>query len=157
MSKANRCCWIISGGYSNLLCDNLLLDSIASGKDDVLNIGKLIVLVGLMVSGTQVASNQIEVTRQEIDHLLNFVANTDCQYDRNGSIHSGPEARDHINKKYQYYRKKVETAEDFVKYSATKSKISGRKYKIRCAGTEEKNASDWLLEELQAFRESQLN
>jgi hypothetical protein len=157
MSKANRCCWIISGGYSNLLCDNLLLDSIASGKDDVLNIGKLIVLVGLLVSGTLTASNQIEVTRQEIDHLLNFVANTDCQYDRNGTIHNGPEARDHINRKYEYYRRKVVTAEDFIKYSATKSKISGRKYKIRCAGAKEKDASDWLLEELQVFRESQLN
>ena len=93
-------------------------------------------------------------TRQEIDHLLEFVANTDCQYDRNGTVHNGPEARDHINMKYEHYRKKVKTSEDFIKYSATKSMMSGRKYKIHCPGSKTMNASDWLLEELQHYRET---
>ena len=115
------------------------------------------VLVGLGFSGTLVADSQQDVTLQEIDHLLNFVANTSCQYDRNGTIHTGPEARDHINMKYEYYKKKVKTAEDFIEYSATKSKISGRRYKINCTGEESVNASDWLLQELQAFREGQLD
>ena len=93
-------------------------------------------------------------TQQEIDHLLNFVANTFCKYDRNGTIHDGPEARDHINMKYQHYRKKVKTTEDFINYSATKSLMSGKKYKIRCPGSEAVFTSDWLLGELKAFREN---
>ena len=96
-------------------------------------------------------------TQQEIDHLLDFVANTSCQYDRNGSIHTGLEAKDHINMKYQYYRKKIKTAEDFIKYSATKSKFSGRKYKIHCPGPDVMNTSDWLLEELYEYRNSGQN
>ena len=91
-------------------------------------------------------------TQQEIDHLLSFVASTDCEYDRNGAIHSGPEARDHINMKYQHYKKKVETTEDFIKYSATKSKISGRKYQIRCPDQEAVDSNEWLLKELQSYR-----
>ena len=88
----------------------------------------------------------------EISHLLDFVAGSPCQFDRNGTIHNGPEARDHMNMKYEHYRKKVTTAEDFIKYSATRSKLSGNKYKIHCPGSSEMNASDWLLNELQEFR-----
>jgi len=95
-------------------------------------------------------------TQAEIDHLLKFVANTSCQYDRNGTVHDGPAARDHINMKYGHYRKKVKTAEDFIKYSASKSMISGRKYKIRCPDSEVVNASDWLLEELHRYRVSHM-
>ena len=118
---------------------------------------RLMMLVGIMLSGMLIAYGQQGVTQQEIDHLLGFVANTPCQYDRNGSIHNGPDARDHINRKYEYYRKKVKTAEDFVKYSATKSKMSGRSYRIHCPGEKDVSSSEWLLQELQAFRESQLN
>ena len=117
----------------------------------------LMMVFGILLPGLLVADDQQEVTQQEIDHLLGFVANMACKYDRNGSIHNGPEARDHINRKYEYYKKDVKTAEDFVKYSATKSKLSGRSYKINCPGEEALSSSEWLLEELQAFRESQLN
>jgi len=93
-------------------------------------------------------------TAEEVDHLLGFVAGSSCQFDRNDTIHNGPEARDHMNMKYEYYRKKVKTVEDFIKYSATRSKLSGRKYKIHCPGSSEMNASDWLLNELKDFRRS---
>ena len=108
----------------------------------------------LILSLTLFAGSVLADTQQEINHLLGFVAKTNCQYDRNGTIHSGPEARDHINMKYEHYRKKVKTAEDFIKYSATKSMMSGKKYKIRCPGTEAVNASDWLLEELRHYRKA---
>jgi len=98
------------------------------------------------------AGNALADTRDEINHLLDFVAGTACQYDRNGTVHNGAEAKDHINIKYEHYRKKIKTAEDFIKYSATKSMISGRKYKIHCPDSEVIDASDWLLEELHRYR-----
>ena len=101
-----------------------------------------------MLAGTVQAG-----TPEEIEHLLDFVAATPCEYVRNGSIHDGAEARDHINRKYQHYRKKVKTAEDFINYSATGSKISGKKYIIRCPGSADVFASDWLLDELKTFRD----
>ncbi len=90
---------------------------------------KYLVLTMILLAGVAVAD-----TEKEINHLLEFVAASPCQFDRNGTIHNGPEARDHMNMKYEHYRKKVKTAEDFIKYSATRSKLSGRKYKIHCPG-----------------------
>ena len=100
------------------------------------------------------AGDALAGTQAEIDHLLDFVRNTSCKYDRNGTIHDGPEAMDHINMKYEHYKKKVKTTEDFIKYSATKSLISGKKYQIRCPDSEAVFASDWLLGELKVFREN---
>jgi hypothetical protein len=108
----------------------------------------------LVLAMALLAGSALAGTQEEIDHLLNYVANTSCKYDRNGTIHDGPEARDHINMKYEHYKKRVKTAEDFIRYSATKSLMSGKKYKIRCPGAEAVLASDWLLDELKVFREN---
>ena len=107
-------------------------------------------LILLLFAGAVLAD-----TTQEIGHLLDYVAKTDCKYDRNGTVHDGPEARDHMNRKYQYYRKKVKTAEDFIKYSATRSTISGKEYKIRCPGADVTSSSEWLLDELRRYRKDQ--
>ena len=94
-------------------------------------------------------------TSQEIDHLLGFVESSPCRFDRNGTIYNGPEARDHMTMKYEHYRAKVKTAEDFIKYSATKSMMSGKKYRIHCPASETVDAGDWLLAELRDYRKRQ--
>jgi hypothetical protein len=104
---------------------------------------------------TLMMDNASADTQQEIAYLLNFVETTSCKYERNGTIHNGHDARDHINKKHQHYQSKVKTAEDFIRYSATKSMITGRKYKIHCPGHETVYANDWLLTELQVYRSKQ--
>lgn len=93
-------------------------------------------------------------SNNEIDHLLNFVASTNCKYERNGEIYSGAEAVKHIKKKYDYFSNDIETAEDFVKYSATKSKFSGDHYRIHCASHPAVKSSVWLLSELARYRAS---
>ena len=91
-------------------------------------------------------------TQQEIDHLLDFVGKTNCKYVRNGSSHAGPKAKEHISKKYAYYKDKVHSAEDFIKYSVTKSELSGTRYKVLCPGKSTQNSSEWLLDELKHYR-----
>lgn len=73
---------------------------------------------------------------------------------RNGSWYEASEAADHIRKKYNYVLSKglIESAEDFIKYSATKSSISGKKYRVQCSNRPEIDSSEWLLTELGAFR-----
>ena len=93
-------------------------------------------------------------TQQEIDHLLSFVASTSCQYERNGTYYSGKEARDHINLKYEYYQSKIKTTEGFIKFSATKSNLSGEKYRIHCANKGVESTEEWLLSELQRYRKT---
>jgi hypothetical protein len=94
-------------------------------------------------------------TQKEINHLLEFVANTTCQYERNGSVYDGARAEKHINRKYEYFKDKINSAEDFIKYSATKSTMSGKHYKIHCDNIATQNSSDWLLNELKKYRDSQ--
>ncbi len=91
-------------------------------------------------------------TQQEIDHLLDFVGKTNCKYIRNGSSHTGVEAKEHISKKYAYYKDQIYSAEDFIKYSATKSEMSGTRYKVLCPSKTSQNSSEWLLDELKYYR-----
>ena len=92
--------------------------------------------------------------QSEINHLLNYVKSTECQYERNGTFHQGPEAAQHITKKYKYYEDDIESTEDFIKLSATKSTISGKHYQIHCEGAKPVKSKDWLLKELAAFRKN---
>lgn len=94
-------------------------------------------------------------TRQEIDHLLGFVEKTNCKYERNGVLHTGAEAKAHMGKKYAYYKDKIDSAEDFIYYCATKSEITQIKYKIHCPNKKSQNSNEWLLDTLERFRKSQ--
>ncbi len=91
-------------------------------------------------------------TEQEIQHLLKYVGNTNCQYERNGSVHTGAEAVKHIEKKYNYFKDDIVSAEDFIKYSATKSRMSGKYYLILCQDQTPIKSKDWLLTELMHYR-----
>jgi Family of unknown function (DUF5329) len=91
-------------------------------------------------------------TEQEIRHLLNFIASSDCTFIRNGTAYPSKEAGAHIERKYDYVQSKVKTAEDFIRLAATQSSQSGDPYRINCAG-KEILSKDWLLTELGRYRE----
>jgi hypothetical protein len=104
-------------------------------------------IVMMMLASSALANDQ-----NEINHLLDYVKNTTCQYERNGKMHSGKEALKHINKKYEYFADDIKTTEDFIKYSATKSKMSGKYYKIHCPEQAAVKSQTWLLAELKRYR-----
>lgn len=93
--------------------------------------------------------------KYEVNHLLLFVKNSDCVLNRNGSEHRGKEAVKHIEKKYDYFVDDIKTTEDFIKYSATKSTMSGEFYKISCPGKKTIMVKTWLLDELKRYRETE--
>lgn len=88
----------------------------------------------------------------EIQHLMKLIETMECQYERNGTLHTGQEAVEHIQKKYNYYKDDIKTTEDFIEYSATKSKMSGKYYMIQCPGKPVVKSKDWLLQALKEFR-----
>lgn len=90
---------------------------------------------------------------REIEHLLKYVSGSDVTFLRNGDSHEPGEAAKHIRKKYDYYLKKITTAEDFIRLSATKSALSGKVYHVRLKDGRKKTNSEWLLAELQHYRE----
>ena len=92
----------------------------------------------------------------QIEHLLTFVSTSTCKFMRNGSWHEASDAADHIRKKYNYVLGKglVNSPEDFIKYSATKSSMSGKRYRVQCGHGPEIDSSEWLLMELSSHRAS---
>jgi hypothetical protein len=92
-----------------------------------------------------------ESVSQEIVHLLQYIESSACIFIRNGEEHSAAEARDHIQKKYDHFKSRVKTTEDFIEYAAAKSSMSGKPYMVRCSGQEIRNV-DWLNTELQKLR-----
>ncbi len=88
----------------------------------------------------------------EIDHLLAYVKNTQCKYIRNGDVYNGTKAVQHIQRKYDYFKDDIRSAEDFIRLSATKSIILGSKYHIKCPGQKKVESASWLLDELHRYR-----
>ena len=93
----------------------------------------------------------------EIDHLLIYVENTECQYERNGKLHAGMNSVEHIKKKYNYFKSKIDSAEKFIELSATKSTMSGKFYMVLCKGKPEIKSQEWLLQELKSYRSKNSN
>jgi len=87
----------------------------------------------------------------EIEHLLQYIDASDCSFIRNGKSYDSIDAGAHIRKKYAHIKKRIKTTEDFIKYAATKSSLSGRPYQIICNG-EKMVTAEWLDRELNRFR-----
>ncbi len=79
---------------------------------------KLFSFICVLVLSTFAHSNNAE---HEIKYLKQFIQTSDCQFNRNGDIHSAPEALKHIEKKYQYFKDDITSAEMFIEKSASKS------------------------------------
>src|SRR5678816_1859779 len=89
--------------------------------------------------------------KREIDHLLNFVATSSCTFVRNGTEYPPDKARDHLASKYQFAGSRITTAEEFIKYLATESSMSGELYHVKCGKTEALSGV-WLTNELNRYR-----
>jgi hypothetical protein len=88
-------------------------------------------------------------TEIEIKHLIEYIENSKCTFIRNGKKYNTKETLVHIQNKYEYTW--IKSGEDFIKYTVTKSSMSGRPYTVRCDGREFLSA-EWLLKELKRFR-----
>ncbi|MDH4394298.1 MAG: DUF5329 domain-containing protein [Limnobacter sp.] len=89
---------------------------------------------------------------KEISHLLGFIQESPCAFTRNGKAHSGQDAKKHIQDKRDYFVDDIQSAEDFVRLSATQSELSRKAYTVRCPGQAEEPSKDWLLRELKRYR-----
>ena len=88
---------------------------------------------------------------EEITHLLNYIETSDWIFFWSNICHDPKEAVKHIEKKYNYLKKRIKNTEDFIKGAATGSSISGKPYMIICNGVEMPTA-DWLRIELKKYR-----
>ena len=107
----------------------------------------LVVILVLALSGNIIharAAASLENLNETIGHLLDFVANSDCAFIRNGSSYNSKEAAAHIKAKYDYFQNEIKTPEDFIRLAASKSVLSGRPYLVKTADGKQMTSAEWL-------------
>jgi hypothetical protein len=75
----------------------------------------------------------------------------DAQFIRNGKTYDSKAAVDHMRTKLHLAGQRVRTAEDFIRYCASESSVSGQPYEIRFADGRVVRSADFLRQELTAF------
>ncbi|MBT9569389.1 MAG: DUF5329 domain-containing protein [Thiobacillus sp.] len=92
--------------------------------------------------------------RAEIGALLSKLAASECRFKRNGSWHTSIEARDHLQRKFDYLAEKgaVNSAEQFIERAATRSSLSGQAYKVQCGNHAAVPSGAWLTSLLRTLR-----
>lgn len=113
-------------------------------------------LLALLLSPLAAASSQAPPPhpseQARIEALIGAVGKLQgASFIRNGSEHSAAEAASHLRLKWKNAGSRVRTAEDFIRYCATRSSMSGRKYRIRLADGREMDSAAWFTAELQRF------
>ncbi|MFQ3325349.1 MAG: hypothetical protein ACI90U_003187 [Pseudomonadales bacterium] len=114
----------------------------------------LVFILSFIAVNAAVADNISEQTDQEIKALLQAVADSGCEFTRNGSQHSAQDAGEHLALKYRRGKKYVSDAESFIERLATKSSWSGEIYMMQCSGSEAQTARVWLIAKLTDIREN---
>lgn len=114
-------------------------------------------LAAALLASPSVFAQQDARTRDEIHHLLDYLAHSGCQFERNGSWHDAVAARDHLQDKYDYLQKRnmVPNTQAFVERAATGSSISGKAYEVKCGNGQPVESSRWLGAELERYRAAQ--
>lgn len=92
--------------------------------------------------------------QREIDALIAELGTSSCEFERNGSWHDAKAARAHLQKKYDYLRKRnmADTAELFIERGASKSSMSGKAYRVRCPGKAAEPSERWFRQRLRTLR-----
>lgn len=87
----------------------------------------------------------------EIRYLLDYLAESGCTFIRNGDEYEATKARDHLEMKYNYAKRRIKTAEDFINKLASKSSLSRKPYHVKC-GEIKTLSKQWLDDALQTHR-----
>jgi hypothetical protein len=93
-----------------------------------------------------------ESLNDSINYLLDYIANSDATFIRNGQTHTPQEAVDHIKAKYEHFKNEIKTPEDFIRLSASKSLLTGQPYLVRTKDGKEMQLSAWLTDALKKRR-----
>ena len=87
-----------------------------------------------------------------IEHLFAVVASLhDAQFIRNGSAYESAVAVEHLRLKLRPAGSRVRTAEDFIRYCASVSSVSGIPYEIRFSDGRVVRCADFLRQKLTEF------
>lgn len=112
------------------------------------------VVTALWLAAFAASAEPTAKAQHEIDALIAELGTSGCEFERNGSWHDAKAARAHLQKKYDYLRKRnmADTAELFIERGASKSSMSGKAYRVRCPGKAAEPSERWFRQRLRTLR-----
>lgn len=119
-------------------------------------IARLLAIAFLAFAVAASADDRSPAESARIEYLLGTVASLhDARFIRNGSSYDSTAAVEHLRVKLRAAGSHVKTAEDFIRYCASASSVSGTPYEIRFSDGRVVPAADFLRQKLTEFdRES---
>jgi hypothetical protein len=115
---------------------------------------RLLSLLACAVALTGAAASLDPATTAEIGELMTRLEASGCEFQRNGTWHTGAEAKAHLMRKLKYLedRGAVQSTEQFIEQAASGSSSSGQPYWVRCGKSAPVTSGAWLTSQLQAMR-----
>lgn len=93
---------------------------------------KILIVIAMFFSTVLQAAQPADTEHQKIEYLIAAVAaEKNVQFIRNGGAYSSQDAAKHLRLKLNRAGTRVKTAEDFIKYCASASSISGQPYQMK--------------------------
>lgn len=98
---------------------------------------------------------QDPIEKEKIQYLISSIENLkNAAFIRNGSVHDGKGAANHLRMKLQKAGEKVQTADDFIRLCASKSYVSGTPYTIQYTNGKTIKSEEFLREKLMEYKPS---
>ena len=108
----------------------------------------------LILAAVAYAGGPSPTESARIDYLLGVDASLhDAQFIRNGTAYDSTAAVEHLRTKLRMAGSRVKTAEDFIRYCASESSVSGEPYAIRLPDGRMVSSADFLRQKLREFDE----
>jgi hypothetical protein len=92
-----------------------------------------------------------DTTEHEVRLLIDAIAASRCDFNRNGRQHTAEEAAAHLELKYARAGKHIDSADEFITQLASSSSFTGRPYLMSCKG-DTLPAEDWMIDALEQIR-----
>ena len=90
-------------------------------------------------------------TEREVRLLIDAIAASHCDFNRNGRQHTAAEAAAHLELKYARAGRQIDSADEFITQLASSSSFTGRPYLMSCEG-DTLPAEDWMIDALEQIR-----
>lgn len=118
-----------------------------------MRLARLIMALAVMANFAQASALPAEA-REEIAAVLKMLADSNCEFYRNGSWYAGSRAASHLQRKLDYLEKKglISSADVFITLGATESSMTGEAYQVRCPDEVAEPSAQWLRRRLELLR-----
>jgi len=101
------------------------------------------------------AGDLASVESQKIDYLIAAIEKLEnAQFIRNGTAYGPKAAADHLRLKLKNAGARVKSADDFIRYCAAGSSVSGKAYQIRFSDGRVMTSEAFLRQKLSEFHEA---